>query len=193
MTPDVEAVLAELDGHRIQFTVLCRSLTEDQLQRPVPQSTWLVRDFIAHLATIDGPVGEMFASVHAGADPGIRSSDGERWDVDRWNEDRVQERRELSVDDLLMQAAVERTKLRSQLGALTDEDLDKKIKFQGDAHRPASEIGLRSYLRGWCKHDVMHAVDMLRAMPERMTPRLEHWLDDPVVQMYQKAMNEGAS
>jgi hypothetical protein len=26
-----------------------------------------------------------------------------------------------------------------------------------------------------------------------MTPRLEHWLDDPVVAMYQKAMNAGAS
>jgi hypothetical protein len=193
MTPDVEAVLAELDGHRIQFTVLCRSLSEEQLQRSVPQSTWLVRDYIAHLATIDGPVGEMFATVHEGRDPGTRTADGERWDVDRWNEDRVQERRELGVDDLLMQAAVERTKLRNQLAALTEADLNKKIKFQGDARRPAAEIELRSYLRGWCKHDVMHAVDMMRALPERMTPRLEHWLDDPVVAMYQKAMNGGAS
>jgi hypothetical protein len=192
MNPDVEAVLAELDGHRIQFTVLCRSLSEEQLQRPVPQSTWVVRDYISHLATIDGPVGEMFASVHEGRDAGIRTGDGERFDVDRWNEDRVQERRELTVDQILMEAAASRTKLRNQLGALTDEEISKKIKFQGDARRPPSEIELRAYLRGWCKHDVMHAVDMMRAMPERMTPRLEHWFDDPVVAMYPKAMNGGA-
>jgi len=189
MHPDVEVVLAELDAHRMQYIVLCRSLSEEQLNRPVPQSTWLVRDYIAHLATIDGPVGEMFHTVHEGGDAGIRGADGDRWDVDRWNEDRIQERRALAVDELLMEAATERTKLRGYLAALTEKDLATKIKFQGDARRPPAEVELRAYLRGWCKHDVMHAVDMMRAVPERMTPRLEHWFNDPVVAGYQKAMN----
>lgn len=189
MHPDVEAVMAELDAHRMQFIVLSRSLSGEQLNRPVRQSAWLVRDYIAHLATIDGPVGEMFHAVHGGGDAGIRGADGERWDVDSWNEDRIQERRALSIDELLMAAAIERTKLRGYMAALTENDLATTIKFQGDARRPPSEVELRAYLRGWCKHDVMHAVDMMRAVPERMSPRLEHWFNDPVVAWYQKAMN----
>lgn len=189
MHPDIDAVIAELDGHRIQFIVLSRSLSEEQLNRSVPGSTWLVRDYVAHLATIDGSVGEMFRTVHEGGGAGIRSTDGERWDVDRWNEARIQERRALSVDELLVEAAVERTKLRGYLAELTEQALAANIVFQGDAHRPPSEIALRAYLRGWCKHDVMHAVDMMRAVPERRSPRLDHWFNDPVVAGYQKAMN----
>lgn len=189
MTPDVESVLDELDGHRVRFTVLCRSLNDEELARPVPQSTWLVRDFIAHLATIDEPVMEMFRTIHEGGEPGMRSHDGERFDVDSWNESRVQERRGLSVDALLLQAATVRTKLRSVLGTLTEADLDRTIKFAGDARRPAAAIPLRAYLRGWCKHDVMHALDMCRALPEKVSPRMQEWFDDPIVAMYQKQMN----
>jgi len=189
MTPDVEAVLDELDGHRLRFTVLCRSLNDEELARPVPQSTWIVRDFIAHLATIDGPVAEMFRTLHEGGDPGMRATDGERFDVDRWNDAQVQERRELTVDAILLEAATQRTRLRAMLGSLAEEDLDKAIKFGGDSRRPASEIQLRAYLRGWCKHDVMHALDMCRALPEKVTPRMEEWFDDPIVAMYQKQMN----
>ena len=78
MIPEVEDVMNELDGHRVQFTVLSRWLTPEQLERPVPGSTWIVKDFISHLATIDGPVGEMFRTMHEGGDPGIRTGDGER-------------------------------------------------------------------------------------------------------------------
>jgi hypothetical protein len=189
MESDVETVLAELDGHRMQFIVLCRSLSDEQLGRPVPNSTWIVRDFIAHLGTIDGPVAEMFRSVHDGGDPGLRTTDGARFDVDRWNDARVLERREKTVDELLFEAATERTALRATLVALTAEDLAKSIKFAGDARRPPAEIPLGAYLRGWCKHDVMHAVDMARALPDAMGPRLEHWFDDPIVARYQQAMN----
>ncbi|MBA4179317.1 MAG: hypothetical protein C0506_01900 [Anaerolinea sp.] len=193
MTPEVEAILNELDGHRVQFAALCRGLTSGQLGRPVPNSSWIVKDYISHLATIDGPVGGMFRTLHDGGETGIRGADGERWNVDSWNESRVQERRGKTVDELLEEAARARTILRGHLARLTSDDLAKTIKFAGDARRPASEIPLLQYLRGWCKHDVMHAVDMLRAMPEAMTPRLEHWFDDPVVRGYQDQMNRPGS
>lgn len=189
MIPEVEQVMNELDGHRVQFAVLSRWLTSEQLARPVPGSTWIVKDFISHLATIDGPVGGMFKTVHEGGDPGIRTADGGRWDVDSWNEREVQARRGLTVDEILEEAARERTILRGHLARLNEDDLKKTLKFQGDEKRPPSEIPLGAYLKGWCKHDVMHAVDMLRAMPERMTPILERWFDDPVVRGYQAMMN----
>jgi hypothetical protein len=189
MHPDVEAVVTELDAHRAQFEAFCRSLSAGELDRSVPNSTWLTRDFIAHLATIDGPVGEMFASVHAGADPGIRTRDGARWDVDQWNEVQVQERRTRTLEEVLTEAAETRAVLRGHLQALTEADLARAIKFAGDARRPAGEFPLGAYFRGWCKHDPMHAVDMARAFPGRITPELQQWFDDPVIAGYQKAMN----
>jgi hypothetical protein len=146
--PIVSKVVDELAAHRATFEAYCRSLSEEQLGRPVPGSTWLVRDFIAHLATIDEPVGEMFRTVHAGQDPGIRSAEGARWDVDRWNEDRIQERRALPIEDLLAQAAEFRARLLIHLTALDETDLAKSLKFQGDARRAPGEWPLGGYLQG---------------------------------------------
>jgi DinB superfamily len=187
--PIVSRVIDELAAHRATFEAYCRSLSEEQLNRPVPQSTWLVRDFIAHLATIDEPVGEMFQTVHAGRDPGIRTQDGERWDVDRWNEDRIQERRAWSVEEVLGEAAKTRGELLVHLSALDENDLAKALKFGGDARRAPAEYPLGAYIQGWCKHDPMHALDMSRALPEAMTPELEQWFADPVVQGYNRQMN----
>ncbi len=190
MHPDVEAILGEIDTHRLHFTVLCRGLTTEDLSRPVPNSSWQVRDFIAHLATIDGPVEQMFQAMHAGTPgEGRTGSDGEKWDVDRYNNRQVEVRRDRTVNELLVEAAAARTKLRSTLVKLTSEDLEKTLHFSGDGKRPATSIRLGDYLKGWAKHDPIHAADMMRAMPEKMTPRLEHWLDDPAIHAYQKAMN----
>lgn len=191
MHPTVVEVIAELDSHRERFAAFCRALSAEELARPVPQSTWLVRDFIAHLATIDEPVGEMFRAVHAGEDAGIRTGDGQRFDVDLWNEHRIQERRALTVEALLAEASESRASLKVHLAALSADDLQKKLKFQGDARRPAAEWPLESYLRGWCKHDPMHALDMSRALSPERTPDLQDWFADPVVQGYQRAMNPG--
>jgi hypothetical protein len=189
MHADVAAVIEELDAHRARFEELCRSLSDEELIRPVPQSDWLVRDFIAHLATIDGPIVEMFESINSGRDPGIRTGDGQRWDVDIWNEGQVQKRRALSVDELLSQAAATRAPLRESLMRMDERALASTLKFGGDSKRPPAEIELRRYLRGWCKHDPMHAVDMLRALPDRLTADVQQWIDDPVVQGYQQMMN----
>jgi hypothetical protein len=35
----------------------------------------------------------------------------------------------------------------------------------------------------------MHALDMSRALPELMSPDLDAWFADPVVQGYQRSMN----
>lgn len=189
MTPEVAEIVAELDAHRARFEVFCRSLSSEELGRAVPKSTWIVRDFIAHLATIDRPVGEMFRTMHAGADPGLRGADGQRFDVDAWNEGQVQSRRQLSVEELLAEADASRAELKQDLAALTAEDLAKTLRFQGDSKRPPSEIALGRYLRGWCKHDPMHVLDMVRALPERETPELAAWFADPVIQGYQAMMN----
>jgi hypothetical protein len=191
----VQEVLAELDSHRERFEAFCRSLTAEELGREVPKSTWIVRDFIAHLATIDGPVSQMFRSMHSGEDAGIRNADpatgntdGGKFQVDNWNDRQVEKRRGLDVEAVLKEAAEARAALRADMLVLTDEDLARTLKFGGDSKRAPSEIPFGAYLRGWCKHDPMHAMDMSRALPERQA-ELAPWFDDPVIQGYQRQMN----
>lgn len=184
----VQEVVAELDSHRLRFEEFCRALSAEELERSVPQSTWIVRDFIAHLGTIDGPVGLMFDSMHSGGNASMQEGDGGQFDIDRWNDRQVEPRRLWPLEDVLAEAASEREVLRGKLLALTDEDLARTMKFGGDSKRPSTEIPFEAYLRGWCKHDPMHAMDMSRALPERQAG-LAAWFDDPVIQGYQKAMN----
>ncbi|MCC6266611.1 MAG: DinB family protein [Dehalococcoidia bacterium] len=188
-TPVVLEVITELDGHRARFEEFCRSLSPEELDRQAPKSTWFVRDFIAHLATIDIPVGEMFRAIHRGEDAGMRTPDGARVEIDNWNEQQVVERRKAGVESLLGEAARARRELTGHLKALTEEDLARTLKFAGDSKRAAAEIPLGAYLRGWCKHDPMHAIDMCRALPHWQS-ELAPWFDDPVVQGYQRAMNK---
>ena len=93
MHPDVAAVITELDSHRVRFEAFCRSLSEDELARPVPNSTWIVKDFVSHLATIDEPVETMFRNVHAGERASF-NPEGGGLDIDGWNDRAVAERRE---------------------------------------------------------------------------------------------------
>lgn len=190
--PTVARVLDELAMHRERFETFCRQLSNEELDRAVPQSTWLVRDFISHLATIDVPVAEMFRTMHAGGDPGIRNADGGEWDVDDWNEQQVQARRTWDIDQIFAEAEETRAELAKHLSALTTDDVAKKLKFGGDAKRPPAEVGLGQYLLGWCKHDPMHALDMSRALPDRVTADVQEWFNDPVVQGYQRMMNRPA-
>lgn len=192
MTPEIQEVVRDLDGHRAKFEAFCRSLSEEELDREVPNSHWLVRDFIAHLATIDGPVRVMFESMTGEQPAGTSTPDtssGERWDVDRWNDSRVAARRTKTVDEIFAEAAQERAHMHGALANLSEADLDKTMHFGGDSKRSAADIRLGDYIRGWAKHDVIHAADMLRALPERKTPDVEAWLDDPAVTGYQRMMN----
>ena len=52
--------------NREQFERFCRSLSPEQIERPIPTSHWRVKDYIAHLATIDIWVGEWFAAMADG-------------------------------------------------------------------------------------------------------------------------------
>ena len=187
--PDVETVLAELNGHREKFEAFCRALTAEELASAVPNSTWMVRDFIAHLATIDGPVMRMFENVHSGSGRGFTGEDGRAINIDSWNEEQVVPRRASALDTVLGEAAVSRDAIRAVMRTFTAGDLAFEFRFGGDGKRPPSQVTLGNYLRGWCKHDPMHVVDMLRGLPGRDTPDVQAWISDPIIAGYQKAMN----
>lgn len=188
MTNQLDDIVQELDRHRERFEAFCRSLSAEELERPVPGSTWLVRDYIAHLATIDQPVAAMFRAVRQGGRKGTSEGSEDRFDVDAWNDEVVQARRSRSVEELLDEVRRERAALKQELLAFTPADLERSIPFGGDAKRPAGMVPLGRYLAGWCRHDPIHVADMISALPKRRS-QVEDWIRDPVVDQYQRVMN----
>jgi Mycothiol maleylpyruvate isomerase N-terminal domain len=194
MAEAIEATVRRITAERERFERFCRSLSEEELQRPVAGSRWIVKDFISHLATIDGPVGSWFAAIAdgGGAQPERRAGSG-AWDVDRFNDAQVAERRDRTLDAIFAEAARARAALVAVLRRLTAEQLARPVHFGGDSKRPPAEIALGRYLQGWSRHDAIHVADMLKALPERRTdPEVAAWLAEPevaaIVGTYQKAM-----
>jgi len=192
MVQRVRAVVDGLTDARARLERFALSLTEEELSRAVPGSTWKVKDFIAHLATLDAAYIGWFTALAGGADPGDhRGSPG--FDVDRFNESAVAERRGRSVDDMLGEAMSLRARLIAAMTRFSDANLDTTIRFGGDRKRPPVDLPLGQFLPGWARHDAIHVADMLKALPgRRHDPEIVAWLGRPEVaasiSSYQKAM-----
>jgi hypothetical protein len=163
MDPLLEQVVTTTNANRSLFERFCRSLSAEELERPVPASAWLVRDFIAHLATIDIWVGDWFEHLGEGRRWRPTGDDGGPFNIDTWNEARVQARRSVSVEALLDEAALHRERLWAAVDRFTPEVLAQTFDFRGRT------ISYQRYLELWAGHDPAHAADMLRALPERLT------------------------
>ena len=61
----VQKVIDAIVENRVKFEAFCYSLSDEQLNRPVPESTWVVRDFAAHLDTLDPQMIRLFESTAA--------------------------------------------------------------------------------------------------------------------------------
>lgn len=190
MDATIAGIVETLGKNRERFLVFCRSLSAEELCRAVPESTWAVRDFIAHLDTLDVPLTVWFEDIAQGAASGAGPGGGAAWDVDLFNEAEVTLRRDWPLDQVLAEAAQNRAKLVPALSALTSEHLQQSLHFPGDAKRKPATIPVGLFLSGWAYHDPMHACDMLRALPERgEDAELRAWVEHPFVRGYQVAMN----
>jgi hypothetical protein len=188
----IEAIINAIVENRRKFEAFCYSLSEAQLNRPVPQSTWIVRDFAAHLDTLDRAIVGWLRTLAAGGDSldSTRNEDGSAFDVDAFNDEQVAERRSWPLERVFAEAAANRAELIAGLRALSDEQIEKPMRFGGDSKRKGGDIQLKLFLGGWAQHDPIHVADMLKALPERAgDPELRAWLDNPFVAGYQAIMN----
>ncbi|MEX0683730.1 MAG: DinB family protein [Dehalococcoidia bacterium] len=186
----IEKIIQTIKDERRRFYVFCLSLSDEELARPVPNSTWTVKDFIPHLGTLDTQIIRWFEGVAAGIpDETIRDSEGAPFNIDNWNDRAVAERRDWTVEQTLDEAEANREQLIATLERLTDENIETIVHFSGDNKRPAAKVPLKFFLSGWAHHDAIHVADMLKALPERANdPEMRAWLDHPAVTWYQKAM-----
>jgi hypothetical protein len=183
-----DKVIETIIENRRAFEAFCYSLTPEQLDRPVPESIWIVRDFAAHLGTLDPALGEMFARTTRGEK--LTEPDGSAFDIDKFNDALVAERRDWPLEKVFEEASRNREALIDVLRQITDEQTQATMYFGGDAKRKAGNVPFGLFLAGWAHHDPIHVADMLRALPERAEDAtLRAWLDSPFVRGYQSAMN----
>jgi len=190
MTPTTQTVIDAIIENRRKFEAFCYSLSQEQLNRPVPQSTWIVRDFASHLGTLDTALLRWFSAAGGEATAAATADDGTPLDVDSFNDAQVASRRDWPLERVFLEAAENRTKLIQLLEKLTQEQVDATMRFGGDAKRGPADIPLRVFLSGWAQHDPIHVADMLKALPERAEDAdVKAWLDSPFVAGYQAIMN----
>jgi len=188
----VDAIVATIITNRRRFEAFCYSLSDEELDRPVPNSTWIVRDFAAHLDTLDVAITRWLRALAAGGESldSTRNDDGSMFDVDAFNDAHVAKRRDWPLARVFEEADANRRDLIDALRVLTDEQIDTPMRFSGDAKRRPGDLPLRTFLIGWAQHDPMHVADMLKALPERAADAdLRRWLDNPFVAGYQAIMN----
>ncbi len=186
----VQGVIQSMVEHRGRFERFCRSLSEEELGRPVPASSWVVKDFVSHLGS-DSELARSFEAAAAGRpEEATRLADGSPFDLDAWNEAWVKERRGWPLERILEEATRNRAALIAVLEGFTEEQIGHTMHFVGDNKRSPADLPLKVFLLGWAPHDQIHAADMLKALPERTSdPELVAWTDDPVVKAYQTAMS----
>lgn len=196
MAGEIDGVIEAIRENRRRFEAFCYSLSEDELMRPVPGTTWVVRDFAAHLDTLDtalvawiqgAPAASSQAPGTATAGPGDGAS--AEFDVDAFNDTQVAERRSWPLERVFAEAAANRERLIEAMAGITDERMAEPMHFPGDHKRSPADLPLRLFLAGWAQHDPMHVADMIKALPERASdPELQRWLDNPFVTGYQAVM-----
>ena len=189
MSEAIQQVITGIKDNRDRFEAFCLSLSEEESIRAVPNSTWVVKDFAAHLATLDTTLTKYLENVIAGGQVDMtKTADGAPFDLDAWNDEEVAERREWSMERVFEEARVNRARLIETMERLTDEQVSRNMHFS-DPKRGAADFPLKLFLTGWTQHDPIHAADMLKALPERASDAaLQAWFANPFVTGYQTAM-----
>lgn len=190
MNETVVKVIEAIVENRTRFEAFCLSLSEEEAIRPVPGSTWVVKDFASHLDTLDTLLaGYMRAVASGGQIDMTRDGEGGAFDLDRWNDAQVAERRDWPMSRIFDEAATNRATLIETMQTLTEDDISRIMHFS-DPKRGAADFPLKLFLAGWAQHDPIHAADMLKALPERAEdPEIKAWVANPFVTGYQAAMS----
>ena len=180
MNPRTRLVVDELARHRTQFEWFCRSLTGEELATPIPASPWTVKDYIAHLSTIDALIANGFGGMVGVTAPPLDVPLPQPFDIDDWNEEIVRKRTGLTVEELLAEGRKHRALLVTLVEKLTDEQLDMVIPYGGDRKVlgiPPTPVRFGGLLWGIAIHDPTHTQDILLALPGRAAqPAIAEWL-----------------
>jgi uncharacterized damage-inducible protein DinB len=166
--------------HRNQFEPFVRSLSEEELATPVPDTPWTVKDYVAHLCTIDGLIAVGFQAFAGQSSAPVMDIPIETpFDIDDWNQAAVEARAHATVSDLLEEAARHRADMARVFSAVGEEQLETQVPYgtRRASGLPDTPVALREILWAISLHDPTHTADILRALPHRAEePHVKEWL-----------------
>ncbi len=190
MNDTVAQIIPVIRENRRKFEEFCFSLSEEELARPVPDSTWIVKDFASHLATLDAVFNRYMGTIERGGQFSMtQDADGAPFDLDAWNDAEVARLRGRSIEQIFEEAATNREGLITAFSSLDEEQVARPMHFS-DPKRGTADFPLKGFLVGWAQHDPIHVADMMKALPERADDaELKAWLANPFVSGYQASMS----
>ena len=149
-------LLRPLEGQREETLRLLAELAEGDLEKVDPENGWTVRQHLAHIA----------ASELCEASVIRRAAEGEivhmtREDRDQLDQSEVEKAAEWSAEQLSQKLEEARNELRVVFDALTEEDLDRTIRWPD---WPARTI--RTTIPYMLEHEDSHC-DLIRKALER--------------------------
>lgn len=169
-----------MERHRHQFEPFVRSLSQEELATPVPDTPWTVKDYVAHLCTIDGLIATGFqAFAGQSSAPPMDIPVETPFDIDDWNQAAVEARADASIDELLDEGARHRADMEQVFAAVGDEQLEIQVPYgtRRASGLPDTPVALREILWAISLHDPTHTQDILRALPGRANePWVKEWL-----------------
>lgn len=168
--PRISLILDEFARHRVQFEHLCRTLSSEELAAAIPGSHWSVKDYIAHLCTIDGLIAPNFSAMVGLNAPRPDVPIPLPFDIDEWNDAAIIARRETGIEELLTEANVHRGRLAAAIDRMSDEQLDTIIPYGGDRKSlglAPTKVRFGGLLWAIAIHEPTHTRDIVRALPVR--------------------------
>ncbi|MBA4179267.1 MAG: hypothetical protein C0506_01635 [Anaerolinea sp.] len=179
-SPRVSLILDEFARHRVQFEHLCRTLTSDELTTGIPDSHWSVKDYVAHLCTIDGLIAPSFSAMAGLNAPLPDVAIPAPFDIDEWNDAAVIARHGVAIEALLGEAAVHRGRLAAAIARFSDEQLDAVIPYGGDRKSlglAPTRVRFGGLIWGIAIHEPTHTRDIIRGLPKLgEQPWVREWL-----------------
>jgi hypothetical protein len=98
----VLGLIERFKDNRQRFIAFCRSLSDEEMARAVPNSAYRVKDFVSHLATLDPVMAGQFERAAQGRMQELgRGDDGAAFDVDTYNDGEVAARRDWTLVQML--------------------------------------------------------------------------------------------
>ncbi len=147
--PWVEPIAARLRDSRRDIVIVAHSVPDEVWDRPSPNEVWTYKDLLAHLATGDWVCQGVLRAVTNRAGYFVD-------EIDDGNARLLEERRRMSVSDLIAEVEAEGEETQELLAELKEE--------HEELTREGAPMSLGHYLQMFPGHDEQHLAQLRTAL-----------------------------
>jgi uncharacterized protein (TIGR03083 family) len=138
--PDKNSLMGQLRSERDRIEGLLAGLSDEQMEIPIAENGWAVKDVIAHLTVWESRGMQWIewgVAAHHTGEP-VPQAGYSVQDVDRLNAETYQQNRDRPPQEILKEFRRSFPLLMKQVQALNDSDLEKVVQADWTGNRPAT-------------------------------------------------------